>query len=360
LKFLIAFIILLNIVPTISSSQEWRFIHPYKGINIYSEVSFSYNDNVFKYSQDDINCFVNNIEPYKYPIETYDDFITTVQLHSKIKKQFAGSNLTTLNLKLKGNLYLRNKEKSYETFSVSIYQKLGRKGNAIIKYLFLPEYFIRYYPDFDVITPYGYPYYTGCYFSKHYLKLQIGYKTFFSSDLALYVSGEKNDYNDSFNEYDSEKKSMGIRLKFPVRKFLESSISYTFTRALASAVDESGEKKNTSDDSDISNDEDQVGFSLRLDLTKKLPIAFLTELKYKRRVYTTEKPILCDPYHSGREDKGLVFQFTTSITPTPRLSFNLGYTLENRDVFSPYDITSIEEIKNYSANLYSFMLTFSY
>ncbi|TES92544.1 MAG: hypothetical protein E3J87_05150 [Candidatus Cloacimonadota bacterium] len=341
-------------------SQEWRYIHPYKGVNIYSKISFTYDDNIFKYSKEEIDKFVNNIEPYRYPIETYDDLITTIQLHSKIRREILKGNPTTFNIKIKGNLFYENSEKDYETFSFSIWQKIGKKGHTLIKYFFLPKYFIRYYPDFDIDTPYGYPYFTGCYFMKHLIKIEGGYKIFGSSNISLSLSEEINDYNTSFNEYDTEKKSLGISIGFPLKEFLKANFSYSFARATAEGVDEPGEEKNTSDDSDISNDEDKINLSLVFDLTKHSPLMFQTGFEFTRRVYTTDKPILCDPSHSGREDKKTNIRLVCSFVPTERLTFQVGYIFEIKDVFSPYNIEQIEEIKNYRRNRYLANITFSY
>lgn len=360
MKYLLFLLCLLFVLPVKSSPQEWRYIHPYKGVNIYTTTILSYDNNIFKYSKNDIDKFVDNIEPYKYPIETYDDLITTIQLHSKITSELIDSSPTTFNLKIKGNLYLQNKEKDYESFSISIYQKLARFGNTLIKYLFIPEYFIRYYPDFDIITPYGYPYYTGCYFSKHYIMWQSGYKAFGSINMSVFASGEKDDYNSNFDEYDTQKAGFGFSVNRTFHEIITPSIFYSFTRAIANATDESGENKDTSDDSDISNDEDEISLALKFDLTNKAPLTFLAGFRFTRRVYTTDKPILCDPYHSGREDVTIDIDLSTSITPTPRLTFDLGYTLQTKTVSSPFNITQMEEIKNYSRSMYSAAITFSY
>ena len=110
-------VLILSIIALPTLSQEWRYIHPYRGINIFTELSFTYDDNVFRYADADIDRFVNNIEPYRYPIETYDDLITTLQMHAKIRSKLIMNSSTTFNLRIRGNLYYQNSIKDYASLS---------------------------------------------------------------------------------------------------------------------------------------------------------------------------------------------------------------------------------------------------
>lgn len=356
--FYTCFILLLLLAKL--SSQEWRYIHPYKGVNIYSNVSFLYDDNIFRYSSEDIDKFVNNIEPYRYPIETYDDFITTLQLHTKVRKKIFGNRTTTFNAKIKTSIFYQNSEKDYETFSFSVWQKVTSNGHLLLKYFFLPRYFIRYYPDYDVDNPEVYPYFTECDFSKQLGNIVFGYYIFGNGEISLSLGMQFNDYNPSFNEYDTDIKSIGVSMDYPFKKVTQAQISYTFSRAIAEGVDEPGEVKNFSDDSDISHDEYELGIYFDFDLTDYLPAILETNLNYSQRIYTTDKSLLCDPFHAGREDKKTNLTFRTSFPFTERLALELEYNYETKFVSSPYDINDIEEIKNYNRNIYSTNITFSY
>ncbi len=356
-RFLL-FIILLFAVS--APSQEWRYIHPYKGVNIFATLQCSYDDNIFRYAESDIDKFVNNIEPYRYPIETYDDLITTVEMHAKLRTKLIMSRSTTFNLRLKGHLYYQNRIKDYASISASMWHRVGKEGHLLIRYLFLPRYFIRYYPDFDVSTPYPYPYFAECSFVKHLVSVGGGYLLFGSTDIGFSYARELNDYNDAFNEYDSGMNEFGISAGFNYQDLLCPSLKYTYTTAQAAATDKQGETKEMSDDSDISYDEDGIQFSLDLDLTEGKPFRFETDLIYARRFYTTEKPVLVDPTHAGREDTKVGFRINALFIPTERITFSLGYELDKRTVSSPYDINQIEDIKNYTRNIYSAQVSFSY
>jgi hypothetical protein len=340
--------------------QEWRYIHPYKGVNIYSNVSFVYDDNIFRYSEEDIDKFVNNIEPYRYPIKTYDDFITILQLHTKVRKKFFGNKMTTFNAKIKTTIFYQNSEKDYETFSFSVWQKVTSKGHLLLKYFFLPRYFIRYYPDYDVDNPEEYPYFAKCDFSKQLVNVVCGYNIFGNAEISLSLGMQLNDYNSSFNEYDTEIKSIGVSMDYPYKKVTQAQISYTLSRAIADGVDEPGEEKNFSDDSDISNDEYKLGLYFDFDLTDYLPVILEMNINFEQRIYTTDKPLLCDPFHAGREDKKTNLTLRTSFPFTDRLELELEYTYETKSVSSLYDIKDIEEIKNYNRNIYTTNISFSY
>jgi hypothetical protein len=343
-----------------ASSQEWRYIHPFKGVNIFATLGFSYDDNTFRYADRDIDKFVNNIEPYRYPIETYDDLITTVEMHAKIRSKLIMNRSTTFNVRVRGNLHYQNNVKDYASFSVSMWHKVCGEGHLLAKYLFLPRYFIRYYPDFDVSIPYPYPYFTPCSFSKHLVLISGGYNLFEKADIGVSYARELNDYNDAFNEYDSGMNEFGISAGFGYRDLLYPALEYSYTNAQAKATDEPGETKQMSDDSDISYDEDGLRLSIDLDLTKSKPFRVETGLSYERRFYTTEKPVLVDPTHAGREDTKLGIKLTCLFIPTERITFSVGYEFEQRTVSSPYDINEIEDIKDYTRNIYSAQVSFSY
>lgn len=354
------FLLFILLIAATSSSQEWRYIHPFRGVNIFATLGFTYDDNVFRYAETDIDKFVNNIEPYRYPIETYDDLVTTVEMHAKIRSKFLMNRSTTFNLKVKGNLYYQNSVKDYASFSLSMWHRIGKEGHLLAKYLFLPRYFIRYYPDLDVSTPYPYPYFTDCSFTKHLIAVSGGYRFFTMADIGLSYVRELNDYNSAFNEYDTGMNKFGVSAGFNYRDFLYPTLKYSYTVADAEAVDEPGETKQMSDDSDISHDEDKFRLSIDFDFTQSKPFRIETDLVYARRVYTTDKPVLVDPTHAGREDTKLGFQLAILFIPTERITFTLGYAFEQRSVSSLYDINQIEDIKDYTRNQYSASIGFSY
>jgi hypothetical protein len=354
------FFLFILLIATASFSQDWRYIHPYRGVNIYATLGFAYDGNVFRYADSDIDKFINNIEPYRYPIETYDDMVTSIEMHAKLRSKLIMNRSTTFNLKIKGNLYYQNNVKDYATISASMWHRIGSSGHLLLRYLFLPRYFIRYYPDFDVVTPYGYPYFAGCYFVKHLAGISAGSRLFGITEVEISYSRELNDYNDAFNEYDTHMDQFGISAGLTYRDFIYPTLSYRFTMADAKAFDETGETKQMSDDSDISHTEDEIRLSLDLDFTRHKPFRIETDLTYVRRLYTTEKPVLVDPTHAGREDTNLGFLVTCLFIPTERITFSLGYEFEHRSVSSPYDINQIEDIKNYARSIYSAQVSFSY
>ena len=355
------FVFLIPLLFAVNSySQEWRYIHPYKGVNIFSRLSFTYDNNVFKYSSDDIDKFVNNIEPYRYPIETYDDFITSIQIQGKIRSEIIENNSSTFNLKIKGNLFYQNREKNYESYTFSIWQKAGKNGHILLRYLLLPKFLIRHYADFDIDTPFSYPYFTKCTFTKHDAKIEGGYTFFKTTDISFFFSHEINDYVKNFDEYDTKKNTFGISASRPFGAVFTPSFRYSYSKANAVAIDEPGERKETSDDSDISNDEDTFILSTDYDFTKSFPVLLQADVEYTRRIYTTDKPILVDPFHAGREDKKVLFRLQCSLIPTQRISFDIGYIFETKSIFSPYNVELIEEVKNYTKSTFFSNIQISY
>ena len=90
------------------------------------DVDFSYNDNVYAYSQAYIDDFLNQVRPYRFPFEAYDDLVTGVDFRLLVRNKFLGQRTTTLSLDLNSDNYLVNNQKNYQKYTFGLRQSFGK------------------------------------------------------------------------------------------------------------------------------------------------------------------------------------------------------------------------------------------
>ena len=90
------------------------------------KVDFSYDNNIFSYSDEYIDDFLNQIRPYRFPFETYDDLISNAQMRFLLRNKFFSKKTTTFNLYIGINHYLVNHQKDYQKIGCGIRQSLGK------------------------------------------------------------------------------------------------------------------------------------------------------------------------------------------------------------------------------------------
>ncbi len=108
-------------------------------------------------------------------------------------------------------------------------------------------------------------------------------------------------YNDYFPEYDAIRHGLSIS----ANRYVPFGIGmgYTFYKSDARGYDERGETKASSDETDVSYEEDNFYFSIGYDLdiwNRKMTPSLKFEASH--RVYTSTKPYWVDPLHLGRDE----------------------------------------------------------
>lgn len=347
--------------PTAAFGQGWRPIHPISGVSFRSELEITYDDNPFSYSPEDIDKFVNNEEPHRFPIETYDDLITTLSLSAKLRRRPIADRLTTFNLHYKQHHYTLNSVKSHQVFSLNVWQSLTGASHLQLGYLFLPSYLIRDYPDWDIPHEGDHPAYVGCRFREHLFSFTLGGEIPGGFSLSAFYKREIDDYNENFNEYNTQANRLGMQAGYEFGETLSLVLGYRFKQARAKGYDTEGETKMTSDDSDISYDRDTFLIETGLDMERKwgVPLSLNLNYSFERKCFTSQKSLWDDPYHVGREDRGHEFGVEVGYEPNSRLRLSLGYSGTIKDVDSPYP-GEIDEVKDFRQNRVSTGISFSY
>ena len=315
------------LTSVIISSGGWWPIHPLPGFIASVSVDFTYDSNPFRYSDSDIDLFDRGAYPYRFPFKTRDDLKIRTRLDIRRLKGKVGLRLTLAN-----TAYLSNREKS------SVY--LG----ALLKYRslylqasYLPDFLIRYYPDYDS----GSTVYLPCYYTE--AKAEIGIVPL-KKPLRITVFGlaGRRVYPDNFREYDTGFLGAGLRLKKKLAS-TELKVSYTFDKGSARGYDEEGETRENSDDADISYRRHTLALGIDTDFGSfSLALAY----RFRSKEFTGN-----DLWHRDRTDRDNRFSVTVERPLNNRLALSAGYTFEIRSTDSPYS-DSIEEVKSYKRHLF--------
>jgi len=301
----------------------------------------AYDDNVFDYAPKYLEEFMNQINPERFPFETYDDLKTKLSLNLLVRNKFIDRRTTTVSLELSNSNYLTNHAKDYSLFTAGIRQSFD-KFAVKFEYLFMPRYLIRYYQD-----PQGTAY-IGCEFAEHLWSLKCTFWLASATHISAAFKREIDNYIENFDPYDSEAYRLGIESGFELLDFLEPSMSYEFK-----------DSKTRGPTPDISYLQHglQAGILFRLKFPPMSKINVEYHLDY--RIFTTELPPLLDSPHSGRMDLKNWFGVSWAFPVLTSLDLSLGYDYEFRNSYS--DIYSnIAELKNYRKWMVSGGLRFEY
>jgi len=292
------------------------------------DADFVYDDNIFNYSQKYLDEFLKQIRPYRFPFDTYDDFVTNVGFNLLLRNRFIKNLTTTFNLKVSLYSYLINCEKDYQSFLTGLRQSLG-KFALRFEYLLMPRYLIRYYK-----APEGEDY-IGCKFSENLLSLKFSYLPNDRMNFSMAFKKEKDNYIESFDCYDSKASRVELIGELVLTKFYESSVEYEFKDSRANGPVP-----------DISYQQHlfRLNNLFRTKFPKFSKIEWEYELKY--RIYTTEVPPELDSPHSGRLDTTNLIKLGLEAPLFTALIVTFSYSYEFRNSFSDV-YKDIAEYKNY-------------
>ncbi len=286
----------LDVNPVVRAPDllPWRLAWRY-------ELGAAYDSNIFRYPETDVDDFLEGLEGQKYPVEYMDDVRLEPSVDLSFVREEPGRRETELRLSADGRLASINGEKSFAKLGVRV--KETRKGlaYALLDYYAIPSYHVRHLwdPDVDGGDPYR-----PCDLRKHAVRVEAGSDRSLPVDLIGRVGYDYMGYNQDFVEYDSDAWTTGlVAVVRPVRG-VRVDLGYALRRLTARGYDEVGETKETSDDSDISYEQDEYSLKVRWDAGSEggLPTVFSLGARLSQRFYQTGRSAEDDPYHAGRED----------------------------------------------------------
>ena len=302
------------------------------------DVDFNYDYNVYAYSQQYIDDFLNQVRPYRFPFETYDDLVSTIDFHLLVRNRFFGQRTTTFSLDLNTDNYVVNNQKNYQKYTFGLRQSFGKYA-AKISYQVIPNYLIRYYrnPQGTSID------YLGCDVAYHTIYGKISFATIEGITLSAGYGHRWDDYIEEFNRYDAE----GNLLSFGIEKELRKYLNFEFGYVYRSSENDSADA--TTSATELTPDGSFYQHALSGDLSLQTLIIVPTTLQlsytYVFRNYTAVYPE--DSLHFGRQDHRHSITFNSYSRILTGVRIKLSAARQWRNATSEI-LSEINEIKDYN------------
>lgn len=299
-------------------SPAWRF-----------EGFLTYDDNPFRYSGIDLDAFRQREQPARFPIRSSDDLDANVVTGLSCGTRLLGQpGAVETALRLHG--YFSNWEKSYAVADVGFNQGVWKNGRVGVGYTYLPGFLLRYYRNPDTRDTGDY---TGCRFAEHLATVQLRQR-FGPLTIRPEYGYEYDDYQPTFDHYDTRIHRLGGEARFQPVTNLEVSGEYEYRSACA-----------TGPVPDASYRQHEAGLSFITRPRRVSQFSFEAGYTFARRGYTTENSSAVDPSHAGRVDhiEAATFKVRYRLAG---VTLAASYDLEWREVVSAYS-TEIDDIRDY-------------
>jgi len=327
--------------------------------------SSSYDDNIFRYSERDLNRWKNDTESYPNPNSTWNDWRNDVGVTLTLPwKHYRGGTRsvvssweTRFEASAKTALYAVNHRKNYQRYSAAIRQSFGKEFWAEGSFAIVPTFYLREYRDVDLGE------YAGCDYESRTYNLTLRYKspwqTYFYPELefkTLY-------YNRHFTEFDAEWTTLGLSAEQFLSKQWLLRGGYRFTNGdnvgggglTALSLVTPGEDTEYGDGS-FEEHEVNLSASYRPRNIWGKSWQFSLSGGVRIRDYTTNNSLAEDPFHDGRRDIRWDMEPKVTVDILRNLSLFGSYTYEQRDTQS--DIGYVSEIKDFVRHAYTVGLDF--
>ena len=257
------------------------------------DLDVTYDDNVYAYSQQYIDDYLNGIRPYRFPFETYDDLVTSFDFALLVRNKFFGKRTTTFSLDVNTDNHLLNNQKNFQRYTFGVRQSLGRYA-VKASYQVIPRYLIRYYRD-----PSGESTdYIGCEATYHTAGVKVSFTTVRDITLTAAYGHRWDDYIPEFNRYDAN----GHVATFGIEKELSRSLDFAFSYEYRTSDTDSAAAATS--DIDLTPDgsfyQHALGADFLMHLSAILPATIKLSYDYGFRSYSTSTGD--DSLHFGRRD----------------------------------------------------------
>ena len=354
MKKLLFLLILQFFIPRTSPGGELYF----KFRSLRFEVTSNYDDNILRYSERDIDRFIDRTEISPSKISTNDDW----KNDARLKFYFDGPKVLRKPIKFryffKYSSYLRNSFKNYLNHSVYISQEVGKIVDVELMYFNMPGYYLREYNDKDINE------YHSCDFDDERIRLGFSVKPIKQTVIGLQFEFETLYYNKYFTEYDSESRFLNLYVTQKIGKDFTVTGNYGFMKSdnvgyipiVASLVNPGVEEDSEYGDSSYDEDIYEISLRYRLRSESKKNTDFSLQYKLRNRFYTTDNSLESDPFHAGREDNRHRITFEIDRELSKSVDAGIIYVREWRKVESLNQ--TVKDIKEFTQNNFAFTMTF--
>jgi hypothetical protein len=258
----------------------------------------SYDSNIFRYSDTDVDDFLDGARPERFAMDHIDDVRLEPSVSLSFVREEPGRRETDLRLAGDWRLAAFNGEKSFAKLSVRLKERRPRVAYLSLGYFAVPDYHVRRLWDEDTGE------YRSCDFRQHTATLELGSDRSLPVDVAFRARYDYYGYDQDFVEYDSSAGTFGAVGTVRPAGGLRVDLGYALKVLRARGYDEIGETRASSDDSDISYEQDEYSVRVRWEAGKVGGLE--TVLKFRgtvrKRYYQAAGSAEEDPYHAGRED----------------------------------------------------------
>jgi hypothetical protein len=308
-----------------------------------------YDNNIFSYSPEYIADFMNQVDPYRFPFETYDDLISGPQLKLLIRNKFFGKRTTTFNLDFRLRHYLINQQKDYQKFVVGIRQSFGKYALKF-SYDIIPNYLIRYYKNPRVSNND----YIGCVVKYQTLIGELSFTP--RPNLGFDVQYKKRweDYVKEFDTYDASGHHLALDVSIKVKKRTKFYFGYGFT---ISTPDSAVLQTDSEPMPDGAYHQHAITGGLVFGTKVIFPVELEFEYGYNFRDFTTDA--YDDTMHFGRQDQTHRINAGTEFRILTGMLLGISYIRQWRKTTSDI-FPDISGIKNYDKYKFSVGLSLYY
>lgn len=314
------------------------------------DIQAAYDDNVYAYSRSYIDDFLGSVRSYRFPFETYDDLVTSLDFALLVRNKLFLDRTTTFSFGIHTDNYLVNNQKSHQRYSIGARQSLGDFA-VKLSYEWTPTYLIRYYRN-----PYGTSTeYIGCEVAYHDATAKVSYTTAQGITLHAAYGHRWDDYIDEFSRYDAQAHIVSFGIEKELHKRLDFAFGYDYRSSRADSADAT--TLDTAFTPDGSYDEHAIGADITFQTGALGATSITCSYAYAYRHYLSETAD--DILHFGRFDNIHRVRLSTRSRITTGVVFILSATRQWRSVTSEV-FSDIDEIKDYTRYVAAAGLEFYY
>lgn len=302
--------------------------------------SFMYNDNILGAGADDVALFESGAEPWKFRHRSTDDIVLAPSLDLEARRDLVALGQSRFRFRVKRWTYLYNPIKTNTDFDFYARQYVGRDQSLELYLHAAPEQYIRQLTDRSPLVDPATPLQWYDFSFKRRI-WNLTWRQTISRTLSGSLTYERNYrfYNREFMENDIRAWELRGSLSWQASRVFAFSGDYSYEDGAGRGYDEVGETRFTSDDSDPSYLRDLYRFETEIawpKLARFFDSVSLTFL-FMDYYYTTQKPLVLDPYHRGRRDLNYKGTIELQRRLNKALTARFAVRRSSRTVESPWE-----------------------
>ncbi|MFZ5863855.1 MAG: hypothetical protein ACOYXR_13560 [Nitrospirota bacterium] len=307
------FVVVISLIATEHANAAAPDLRAEAGLRI------RYDDNVFQYSDRNLGRYDQTLPKFR-TIESTDDIIVTPSID--IRATWKGRYTTRLFGGVDVNQYTKNTDRSSQTYTLGVTQKLPHDTGITLRYRFVPTHFGWRLadPPNQTIT------YSNAELSSSSWRLAADHDFTRTLNAELYGAWESKDYNPAFNHRDMTVKEVGfsgtVRLRPKVSVTLGGSHE---TGDAAGAGDAS-----INGGSDTSYRQWSAFVKPRISPTRDWDVALTYE--YQKRDFTSA--LVADTNYTQREDTTHTIGLDSTVQIRKNIELRADYDHIQRSVAS--------------------------